>query len=565
MPAAVTTYDWGGQFTAIQQGQGGQVMTWGEDFPGWDDPANSKVSGLMQPAPLPANAAQRPPAEAGFEEIPDLGHQGGSTYCLSKYSKNADAAWVFLQWATCSNTQTLASIIGGGASPMRQSTFDDPRVKADEVVGAGTTRHFPAMHEVITTRMGTEPHLPQWPLIATDIIAVELGKLTTGGYGSTKEAADAISKVSTRRPRGRPGTIQHWSEPAGAPPPGSAQRPPAASPAGGTIVARVTILGAGDMGTALATPLARNGHQVHLWGTELDEAVVAALRAGQPHPRLGVALPPNVHIFGEDEAAAALAGAALVVVAITSDAVRKVVGRLASHCRRTAAIVTVAKGFDGGAHGDQILLLPEALAEFVAAPIVAVGGPSKANEVAWELPTAVVFGGQDAAAVERCRAAFATPAYAIETTDDVIGLEIAAAMKNAYAIALGIADGLEQRTGRPHHNLRAALFPRAVAEMARAAALGGRPRRSLGWPAAAISSSRSPPAATVAWASVSAPVPRRRTRPIVPSPPPAPPSRGTPPPASAIASTGGQSTPASLAEGKSPAARRPVAGALLRR
>lgn len=195
MPAAVTTYDWGGQATAIQQGQGGQVITWGEDFPGWDDPDNSKVSGLMQPAPLPANVAQRKPEEAGFEETPDLGHQGGSTYALSKYSKAADPAWVFLQWATCSNTQTLASVIGGGASPMRQSTFDDPRVKAQEKVGAGTTRHFPQMLEVIKTRMGTEPHLPQWPLIATDVIAVELGKLTTGGYGSTKEGMDQITKL----------------------------------------------------------------------------------------------------------------------------------------------------------------------------------------------------------------------------------------------------------------------------------------------------------------------------------------------------------------------------------
>ncbi len=195
MPAAVTTYDWGGQATAIQQGQGGQVITWGEDFPGWDDPTKSKVSGLMEPAPLPANVAKRAPEEAGFEEIPELGHQGGSTYCLSKYSKNADAAWVFLQWATSSNTQTNASVIGGGASPMRQSTFDDPRVKEHAVVGAGTTRHFPAMYEVITTRMGTEPHLPQWPLIANDILAVELGRLTTGGYGSTKEGADQMVKL----------------------------------------------------------------------------------------------------------------------------------------------------------------------------------------------------------------------------------------------------------------------------------------------------------------------------------------------------------------------------------
>ncbi|HYO29005.1 MAG TPA: extracellular solute-binding protein [Thermomicrobiales bacterium] len=196
MPAAVTTYDWGGQFTAIQQGQGGQVITWGEDFPGWDDPASSAVAGMMEPVALPANAAQRPAEEAGFEEVPDLGHQGGSTYCLSRYSKVADPAWVFLQWATSSNTQTLASIIGGGASPMRQSTFDDPRVQANAQVGiAGTTRHFPAMYDVIMNRMGTEPHLPQWPLIATDIIAVELGKLTTGGYGSTQEGMDTIKRL----------------------------------------------------------------------------------------------------------------------------------------------------------------------------------------------------------------------------------------------------------------------------------------------------------------------------------------------------------------------------------
>ena len=70
---------------------------------------------------------------------------------------------------------------------------------------------------------------------------------------------------------------------------------------------------------------------------------------------------------------------------------------------------------------------------------------------------------------------FSTPVYRVETTDDVIGLEVAAAMKNAYAIALGIGDGLEQSTGRAHHNLRAALFPRAVAEMvALAAMMGGR-------------------------------------------------------------------------------------------
>ena len=192
MPGAVTTYDWDGQATAIQQGQGGQVLTWGENFPSWDDPTTSQVSGLMQPAVPPTAAELRPPDQAGFEETPEVGHQGGSAYCLSRYSKQADAAWIFLQWATSADTQARASILGGGASPVRRSTYDDPRVAAMKQVGAGTTRHFDAMLQTIETRMGTEPHLPQWPAIATDVIAVELGKLTTGGYASTKAGADAI-------------------------------------------------------------------------------------------------------------------------------------------------------------------------------------------------------------------------------------------------------------------------------------------------------------------------------------------------------------------------------------
>jgi multiple sugar transport system substrate-binding protein len=192
MPAAVTTYDWAGQAAAIQQGQGGQVLTWGENLPGWDDPTTSPVAGLLQPAVPPAAAALRPPEQAGFEERPEVGHQGGSAYGLSRYSKQAEAAWVFLQWATSADTQTRAAILGGGASPMRRSTYDDPRVAAMKQVGAGTTRHFDAMLATIETRMGTEPHLPQWPAIATDVIAVELGKLTTGGYASTKAGADAI-------------------------------------------------------------------------------------------------------------------------------------------------------------------------------------------------------------------------------------------------------------------------------------------------------------------------------------------------------------------------------------
>lgn len=237
---------------------------------------------------------------------------------------------------------------------------------------------------------------------------------------------------------------------------------------------KITILGAGDMGTALVTPLVRNGHDVVLWGTERDEAIVAALRAGEEHPRLRVTTPANVAIAGPDEVQA-LGGADLIVVAVTSDAVRDVLSHLGGSLGSPRAVVTVAKGFDAGPDGVSPQLLPETIAEYLDAPIVAVGGPSKANEVAHGLPTSVIFGSEHKSALALACTCFATPAYIVHPTDDVKGLEAAAAMKNAYAIALGIPDGLEQRTGRPHHNLRAALFPIAVSELgAIARLLGGR-------------------------------------------------------------------------------------------
>ena len=234
-------------------------------------------------------------------------------------------------------------------------------------------------------------------------------------------------------------------------------------------------MGAGDMGTALITPLARNGNEVRLWGTERDTAIIAALRAGNAHPRLGISVPDDVQTFTCEESTAAFRNAEVVVVAITSDSVRTVLNRCAQDLGHPDLVVTVAKGFDAGTDGHGIQLLPATIEEFTNSPVVAVGGPSKANEVARGSPTAVVFGSLEAKALAFARAVFATPDYRVEPTDDIAGLEVAAAMKNAYAIALGVADGLEQRTGLPHHNLRAALFPRAIAEMGTLArTFGGR-------------------------------------------------------------------------------------------
>jgi multiple sugar transport system substrate-binding protein len=197
MPPGVNGWTWDGQGRSVQQGKAGIYISWGEFFPSFDDPEKSKVVGQMQASTPPKPKALRSPDECGFNEIPHIGHQGGSAAGLSKYSKVPDAAWIFMQWATSSDVQTRASLMGGGSSPVRTSTFEDPRIKEAATVSAGTTRHFPAIRETINNMMGSEPDMEAWPQISNDIIPVELGRLLAGQYDSPKETMDTItSKVN---------------------------------------------------------------------------------------------------------------------------------------------------------------------------------------------------------------------------------------------------------------------------------------------------------------------------------------------------------------------------------
>jgi multiple sugar transport system substrate-binding protein len=179
MPPAAVQWDWNGEAESFQRGQAAVYMSWGEFFPSFDDPKVSKIVGLAEAAPCPKPIALRSKSECGFGEVPGVSHQGGSCLAISRYSKHADAAWVFLQWATSSDITTRASLLGGGGSPIRNSNFDDPRIKEKNKVVSGTTRHFDVTRDAILNSMGTEPHLPKWPELSIDF-AVELGKMTTG-------------------------------------------------------------------------------------------------------------------------------------------------------------------------------------------------------------------------------------------------------------------------------------------------------------------------------------------------------------------------------------------------
>jgi multiple sugar transport system substrate-binding protein len=193
MPPGVDGWTWDGQGQSVAQGVAASMLSWGEFFPYFDDPNETKVSGLCEVAVPPAANALRTVAETGYGEIPGVGHQGGSSLAVSRYSKNVDAAWIFMQWATSADTQALITSLGGGTGPTRASVYDDPRVLANARVGAGTTRHLNVVRETIANHMGSEPDLPEWAQLSSDTIPVGLGQYFAGGYGSAKEAMDDIA------------------------------------------------------------------------------------------------------------------------------------------------------------------------------------------------------------------------------------------------------------------------------------------------------------------------------------------------------------------------------------
>lgn len=192
MSPDVHEWDWDGEATAFTQGRAGIVISWSEFFPACDDPDTSRVVGLVEAADCPVEDARLTPDQCGFHETPGISRQGGSCLALSKHAPNADAAWVFMQWATSADVTARANA-DGADTPIRRSNYTDPRVLAKQRTVRGTTRHFNVTRRAIENRMGTSPHLPAWVTLASEVNAAELGRMTTGKQG-VDETLEAIQK-----------------------------------------------------------------------------------------------------------------------------------------------------------------------------------------------------------------------------------------------------------------------------------------------------------------------------------------------------------------------------------
>lgn len=227
---------------------------------------------------------------------------------------------------------------------------------------------------------------------------------------------------------------------------------------------KVTVLGSGGWGTALSLLLLDNGNDVTLWSFSEEEA--ENLRATRENPMLkGVVLPEGLKIttcmdvLGESE---------LVVMATPSFAVRETARKARALLREDAVIVSVAKGIEK----DTALCLTQVIEEELGGKgrVVALSGPSHAEEVGRRVPTGCVAASRDMAAAELVQDVFMSPRFRVYTNSDVLGVELGAALKNVLALCCGVSDGMGLGD-----NTKALLMTRGMTEMARlGVALGGK-------------------------------------------------------------------------------------------
>jgi glycerol-3-phosphate dehydrogenase (NAD(P)+) len=234
---------------------------------------------------------------------------------------------------------------------------------------------------------------------------------------------------------------------------------------------RIAVLGAGYMGSAMAKVAAQRDHEVHLWATWLDDALIEPVLHGEAHPRLRLHL-DGIKVHRSGELGTALRDADIVVHAVSSDGALAVLTKSAPMLP-DVPVLSVSKGFLESKAG-RMERIDQVVEEEIGRPLrfVHAAGPAKAKEVARGVLTWMVFAGKDAAT---CAEAFESETLQIGVSDDLAGAEISSALKNAYATGLGIWDGL---VGQDAHNARAACFTQAIVEMQRLALAGGGKRET---------------------------------------------------------------------------------------
>ena len=255
----------------------------------------------------------------------------------------------------------------------------------------------------------------------------------------------------------------------------------------------ITILGAGVMGSSMCMPLVDRGHEVRLVGTHLDDHIIDSIAGNGLHPKLNVTMPVSVKPYHHGEFAKALGDDTdIVLLGVSSAGVGWAIDQLAQVIKAPMPIAMITKGMKPEA--DHVRAFPDVVAEALKVrlgfdvPVAAIAGPCIAGELAARRHTGTVIVSRDAGLAQKFCDAFAGDYYLPRTSTDMIGVEVCAAFKNFFAIAVGWAHGqnevlAETQNKARNNNAAAILFDQAVREMlALTSSLGGSAESVWGMP-----------------------------------------------------------------------------------
>lgn len=234
-------------------------------------------------------------------------------------------------------------------------------------------------------------------------------------------------------------------------------------------VEKITVLGAGSWGTALAMVLAENGHDTLLWSHREDQATEIAQGHTNERYLPNLTLPTTLRATANLQNATAHAD--IFIVAVPTKAIREVCQQLNDYLIKPALFVPVSKGIEPHTHKRVSEMILESVLPQYVDDVVALSGPSHAEEVVKHHPTTITAACVNLSAAEKVQDLFMNQYFRVYTNEDIIGVEIGGALKNVIALAAGITDGLGYGD-----NAKAALITRGLAEITRLGVkMGGNP------------------------------------------------------------------------------------------
>jgi glycerol-3-phosphate dehydrogenase (NAD(P)+) len=234
-------------------------------------------------------------------------------------------------------------------------------------------------------------------------------------------------------------------------------------------MAKVSVIGAGSWGTALATVLDHNGHDVTVWSIVPEEIEMLDKKREHESKLPGVKISEKI-IFTTD-LEQAISGMEMVVLAVPSVYTRSTAKSMAPFVSDGQLIVSVAKGIEESTLHVLVDVIKE---EIPTADVAVLSGPSHAEEVGRAMPTTCVAGSHSKKTAEKIQDLFMNDYFRVYTSPDVLGLELGGSLKNVIALAAGMADGLGCGD-----NTKAALITRGIAELSRLGVAMGAAQETL--------------------------------------------------------------------------------------